>query len=209
MNNDFTKLLKAAVKTCEKYDYAEGQRKLTSKAFLREALEVANTDDKRLDALERDIQRSIMERSRQFYRNALKFVKEPFCANMPRQPKKLNWLVQGHVDELTAELSTARSNTFELFALAVRTAVKKFPKSFGTITDMAAHGEKLKALQAERAELYRQIETSYTPADLQIRNVSGGTASVSFAISGGEVPLGEHGGERLTGWLREHPEALK
>jgi len=208
-NNDFTKLLKAAVKVCEAYDKAESQRKLTAKAFLREALEVANTDNARLDALETAIERPIMERSRQFYRNALKFVKEPFCSCPPRQPKKLNWLVQGHIDELTAELSTARSNTFELFCLAVRTAVKKFPESFGTITDMAAHGEKLKALQAERAELYRQIETSYTPSDLQMRNVSGGSANVSFAISGGAVALGEHAGERLTGWLRENLEALR
>jgi len=209
MNKDFTKLLKASVKVCEAYDKAEGQRKLTAKAFLREALTIANTDDKRLDELEKNIERPIMDRSRQFYRNALKFIREPFCANMPRQPKKINWLVQGHVDELTAELATARSNTFELFALAVRTAVKTFPESFGTITDMAKHEEKLRALELERNELYRQIETSYAPSDLQIRNVSGGTANVSFAISGGSVPLGENCGERLTGWLREHPEALK
>jgi len=209
MKNDFTKLLKQAVKTCEAYDKTEAERKLTAKAFLKEALEVANTDNKRLDALEKDIERPIMERSRQFYRNALKFLKEPFCANMPRQPKKINWLVQGHIDELTAELSTARSNAFELFALAVRTAVKTFPEKFGTITDMTAHSEKLKALEMERAELYRQIENSYTPSDLQIRNVSGGTASVSFAISGGGVSLGEHAGERLTSWLIANPEALK
>jgi len=208
MNKDFIKLLTEAVKVCEAYDAAEKQRKLTAKAFLREALEVANTNNQRLDALEMAIERPIMERSRQFYRNALKFIKEPFCSCPPRKPSKLHWL-SGHVDELTAELATARSNTFELFALAVRETTRKFPKSFGTIENMTLHNEKLHALQAERAELYRQIETSYTPADLQIRNVSGGTASVSFAISGGEVPLGEHGGERLTGWLREHPEALK
>lgn len=209
MNKDFIKLLTEAVKVCEAYDAAEKQRKLTAKAFLREALEVANTNNQRLDALEMAIERPIMERSRQFYRNALKFIKEPFCSCPPRLPRKLNWLVQGHTDELTAELATARSNTFELFALAVRTCTRKFPKAFGTITDMVAHNEKLKALELERNELYRQIETSYAPSDLQIRNVSGGTANVSFAISGGEVPLGEHGGERLTGWLREHPEALK
>jgi len=209
MKNDFIKLLKASVKVCEAYDKVEAERKLTAKAFLKEALEVANTDDKRLNALEKDIERPIMERSRQFYRNALKFIREPFCSNPPRKPHKLNWLVQGHIDELTAELSTARSNTFELFALAVRTAVKTFPESFGTITDMAKHEEKLRALELERNELYKQIETSYAPSDLQIRNVSGGTASVSFAISGGAVPLGEHAGERLTSWLRNHPEALK
>jgi len=210
MTTDFQKLLREAVKVCDAYDKAEAQRKLSAKAFMRYALKKANTTPAKLDALEKAIEAPVMERCRQFRRNALRFLKEPFCTCFPTEPRKLTWLVHGSVDELYAELARVGSDIFELFALAVRDATRQFPEAFGSIEDIDQHEKRLKALAAERAELFAQIETSYTPADLQIGALDKrGNAPVTFAISGGEVPLGPQSGERLVNWLRSHPEALR
>ncbi len=210
MTTDFQKLLREAVKVCAAYDEAEAQRKLTAKAFMRDALKKAGTSHAKLDALEKAIEAPVMERCRQFRRRAIRFLKEPLCTCFPTEPRKLTWLVQGGVDELYAELARVGSDIFELFALAVRDATRQYPDAFGTIEDMDTHQQKLKALAAERAEIFARIETSYTPCDLQIGTLDKrGNASVSFAISGGEVPLGPLAGERLTNWLRSHPEALR
>lgn len=207
----FNKLLKEALEASKKVEHLEAQRKLSAKAFLRDALKLANTSHEKLNLLETALENPIMQRSQQFYRSSLKLLKEPVgCSCFPTEPRRLTWLCLGREDELYAELNMADSDIFKLFALAVRTATKKWPETFGTIEDMDAHKKALKEAIRTRDELYKEIEVRYTPLDLRIgEHDKEGRAQVTFAVSGGEVPIGSHAGERLVGWLKVHPEATK
>jgi hypothetical protein len=57
-------------------------------------------------------------------------------------------------------------------------------------------------LGLRRDELYREIETAHTAADLLVGQPdSSGRCDVTFKLSNGAVSLGPHSGERLINFL--------
>ena len=197
----FDNLCKKTLELSKRYEELSRPHKLSPSAFLRDAMEVAGTTDERLDTLEKALTGPAFVRSNQFYRMAMKFIKEKGCTRPPNELRRLSWL--GRLEEVTAELSSIGSSPFELFALAVPTMTRTNPEVFGDIENFILYQESLRTTRDKLENLFKQMERSYGPEDLEIGPTDKeGRARVSIKISKGAVHLGENFPERLVNWLK-------
>lgn len=199
------KIYKEAVALSEKVETLSAKRKLTADVFNRSMQEMANSDDARLDALkaklESDPKGKYLRWTLAFYRQSVRWVKEPSCSGPPKEPWRLHWL--GRHEEATQELQTIGSSILELFALAVRETAREHPEVFGDIEDMAAHQLALTEAKVAYAEALNRIENEYTTDDIIVGQPDKeGRARISYKVSRGKVAIGEGSGERLVNFLR-------
>lgn len=199
------KIYKEAVALSEKIEVLSAKRKLTADVFNRNMQEMASTTDERLDALkaklESDSKGKYFRWTAAFYRQCLRWAKEPSCSGPPREAWRLNWL--GRHEETTQELQTIGSGILELFSLAVRETARTNPACFGDITDMQAHQRELAEAKEALASALDQIENHYDTDDLIVGQPDrDGRARVTYKVSKGKVPIGPGSGERLVNWLR-------
>jgi len=174
--------------------------KLSAPAFLREALRIAGITEQRLGEVEEKLSDPLrwFEARAVIRRLTAAFASVNWVAPSA-EIRRYNWAMTA---EALAEIVAVGSSTFEIAALAAKHAMEKYPESFGSCTDLAAHQKRLVELTLRRDELRHQIETQYTSDDLLIGEPNAqGNARVSFKLSGGAVPLGPNLGERLTNWL--------
>lgn len=202
-----SKQLREAVALSAELEELRKPAKLSPAAFVCQSMEVASTDDARLDALEKALRRPIFRWSQSFLRESRRWLRESSCTCPPRELRRLSWL--GRFEEVVSELATVGSNPFELFALAARQEAAQNPRVFGTCECMDAHRKQLEETKAKYTALCEKIEKSYTSEDLIVDNPNhAGYARVSLKITKGQVHLGPGLGERLIAWLRVNPEAL-
>lgn len=198
----FEKLLAQAVEVKKTLDVLSKPHKLTAKAFLREALQIANSSHAKLDALEENLRRPQFPRANQFLRKSILFIKEPLCPCPPREVRRIAWL--GKMDEAQAELASVGFNIFELFALAVRQTIKQHPTAFGELDSMDGYMQELASTKEKFQKLLSEIETAYGPEDLRIGQTDKkGFGQITFIVSEGAIPLAEGFPERLVNYLVE------
>lgn len=187
-----------------------GVGKLSGEAFLKGAMEKANTTLEKITTLRKTIEeREDLEASRAFVRNAIRQIREKSLSAPFLKPYHMRWLSLGRIEEVTAELAAFSANPYMLFAVAVLVATEKHPDCFGTVEDANAHTEKFRQIKALREDLFARIAKEYTPEDIQVGNItSKGMAYITFKVSNSEVPIApfDNAGERLVNWLMDHPE---
>lgn len=204
---DFLKLLKEGRDLLVRKDALLSNYNLTPAAFVREAVKNANTDDARLDALQKALEQGRhLEASNMVLRNAKKYVASP---NVPRPSgdmRRLSFLAGPKFDLCVAELSSIGSNYFELFALACRIVATDHPECFGPVEDWDEYQKELADVKERYQAILPKIESSYTADDIIVDSVDAeGYARVSFRVSHGTVHLGPGCAERLLVWLRDNP----
>lgn len=178
--------------------------KATPAAMLRDAMHIARIDERRVRELRRKLESDdpALEASRQSLRRMQVLVRSP---NVPFLPptlelRRLRYLL---TEQAVAELAALQATPFELLCVAVQVAGEKHPEDFGDCDDPQAQLRRIERLTRDRDHLYGRIAQEYKPADLLVGEPDGkGMAKVSFALSGGEVPLWplHNAGERLVTW---------
>jgi hypothetical protein len=179
---------------------APAARKLTGKAYLRDAMRIADTTLERLRGLQEKLSPySPFFETKAFIRRAMAAIRSPHWPSPARELRRYNHML---TPEALSEIVMLDSSTFEVFALAVLIATERHPEAFGNCTDIEAYEARIVALTLERDALYEKIERQYTADDLLIAEADKhGKAAVSFKITGSAVPLGPQAGERLVAWM--------
>lgn len=199
--------LKEAVRLAELLEKLSKPHKLSVIAFPRMAMEIAGTDDSRLDAFGEALKRPHLRCTKRYVIDSEKWVREGTCTCPPRELRRLAWL--GRFEEVCSELASIGSNPFEAFAYAAREVAQKHPEKFGTVEDMDAYRQELEDTKQAYATLLEKIRTGYSSEDLIVDNPDdSGYARCSFRITKGAVPLGRDWPQHLINYLRAHPEAL-
>lgn len=206
--NEFQKLVNEAVTTTRELRALEsGRPKLTAKAFLRDAMNVANMSKERLSELEAALKQPAMAPMRGFFHRTIEYIRTHYC----RPPNELRRLSFLGTPETESCMATVRSNYFEMFAVAVKQCADKYPECFGTLDNYGVYQERVTRLREKCTALNKRIAKECHGDDLDVRDAGRGMAIVSFAMTGGEIPLYPvtDAGERLVDWVLNHPEALK
>jgi hypothetical protein len=176
--------------------------KLSPDAFLKLAIKIADTTPERLAELREKLERpntfGLFELAGVLRRFTIAF-RSPNWPGPSRELRRYNFLL---TPEALSEIVSLHSTTFEIAALAALIATEQHPQDFGQCEDLDKHYKHLNDLALRRDELYEQIETAHTAADLLVGQPdSSGRCDVTFKLSGGAVSLGPHAGERLVNCL--------
>jgi hypothetical protein len=176
--------------------------KLSPDAFLKLALKIANADLDRLAELRARLAKPNTFQLFELASALRRFVVAFRSVNWPGPSRELRRYNHLLTPESLSEIVALGSTTFEIAAVAAQIATEQHPEDFGTCTDLDLHYKKLVDLAIRRDELYREIETAHTAADLLVGEAdSSGRCNVTFKLSDGQVPLGPHAGERLINWV--------
>lgn len=177
-------------------DDLNANRKLTFRAFLKEALEIAKCTEKRLDEIERLIS-DATPHIRAFLRRYSKALSD--LRHYPSPPENVLRVVRVHGEEETLPEATSEGiRAGELAALAVRICHNRFgDTAFGIVTDRHANAkkydqtlERLEAIYAEMQEVVCGADLIYDesyPAVLPSQREAG-LCKVSFRRASGISP---------------------
>lgn len=185
-----------------------GRPKLTAKAFLQAAMEIANIDKKRLVSLEKMLAHKTAEPLRGFVARAVARLRD---GSYSYPPDKLNRIRYLGSDEVAGVMGGHQTNYFEMFALAVKICGDRHPEAFGTIENWPAYQAQVRHIRDTVAAMNVMITTEVKGSDLHIVDGGNGTARVTFTLSDGEVSLYpvKDAGERLVNWVLNHPGTVK
>lgn len=189
--------------------------KLSAKAFLSEALAIANCDKSRAIEVERmrsdpdfDAARALIDSVSRLYLEAN--MSEPVpSAQLARFAR-----IYGR-EGSRAELAQAGVKLAEAFAAAALIATKAKPAAFGTIESRSEHATALKKLIAERERIFGIVENTFSAQDLVITAPASaslrdaGLTHTCFRRGGGVVAIGEGSGERLCAHLLDADAAKR
>lgn len=208
--NDLLKKALAVEREYQKLTSLRGQ-KLTAKAYLAAALAYARSDAKDLVRLRRELEDAGglgLNAAQGTLRKMVAAVRSP---NYPWPPAPGDLALRHLVpDAALAELANIRATPMQLFALAALLVGERYPESFGAIESYEVWKQRMAELERERAALRARIPTAYDPRDILLDDLDvEGRARVTFALSGGAVPIypTKTASERLISWLLANPAA--
>lgn len=108
-------------------------------------------------------------------------------------------------EEAAGELAEIGLSRWELFALAVEVAAKRYPNVFGDVDDMGAREGRLMELDLKRTVLLGKLNTGWQPDDVHIHEIrADGAALITFKLAMPDlVPVAPQRdcGERLVNTL--------
>ena len=162
------KLIDSAVDCRRKLRHLEAGKKLTFKAFYKEALQLAGCDAATIEQLGQDVKEKSGTRHLQMFISKLvRVLREPNFPRCPRDPGKL-LNVYGS-NEAFQELTSLGFTVAQAIALAVFEVHKRFGNdAFGVIQDWPRYDVETASLRERIGTFADEMKTAVSGADLDI-----------------------------------------
>jgi hypothetical protein len=204
--SQFQALVKQAIDAWHRLEKlkAPGGSKLSRDAFLRETLKCSpGATVSGVQKLRRKLESGdpSLTNTRSALRVMVKELKGPFVKTPPKPEnwgRIERWFLRPRVTEVIGELTAVDSNTVELFGVAILQAGDVFGTADGEQRDVDAE---IAAQEKELADLFKQIERTWTADDVDAgRYVNGRSSPAKFKGTDVEI-AGDNPGKRLIEYL--------
>ena len=169
---DFAQLIQRSVDVMQELHRLESCNKLSARAFIADALKLCGKTVEELRAANaRLLSMPGTDRTRQFIRV---FGKELASARYPCLPiARLSKVLRIHGDtDLPTELGIVGMSISDAIALAVLHSTEAFPEDYGTVSDLAAHHQKVADHRERLQKLYALMKDKISASDFLMESRS-------------------------------------
>lgn len=170
-------------------------RKLSAKAFMRDALNKAKTKPIRLEELERALGPGTAD-AEAFIRRVSHELRRPNWTALPNDLTMFT-RVYGSADA-EQQLTAAGFSVGEAVAVAVQRATREAPEAFGTVDLPKKSDGEVKAVRRDYEALVFRL--TFSPVDLTV-----GEDAVTFRFTGDAVRLAPNWRDELVRWAGGNP----
>lgn len=201
------KLLEQGAEIITELNSLQKNAKLSTSAFLKEALAVSGLNRRALKELDDKINaHPHLETIHAYIRSACVSLRENTTPRMPSQLNRVRYLARSGFE---GEAAVLGANYFSLFGIAVLRTTRSHPQVFGNIENWDSMLERVAMLEEKKETITHSIESCYTVSDLIFDEPDrDGRVKASFRISDAQVQIGVHCGSRLLTWWVANQETV-